>query len=547
MSKLVLNGNDSSSLIINTDNFVGSKVIDPNDMKYIRNTIKDLSDLDGKLVDGDIVFVKGYHEVNDGGEGTFIYLSAGSKGDHNGGTVIDTSKIFPNDWNDESLKNYWFNTNNTGTGVLNRFYNESVDVSWFGAKGDGATNDTLALQKSINSFSKIKLSGTHYITDVLILKDNTNISNGTLKSSDNITLLYAKNVSRININSINIIGSNVTSGIYIDSVRDPLINNVKIDEIYNGIVIETITNINNSTRNGLIKDININTVYNIGINVQANVHDMQFNNIFIAEQSAGGSVGINIDSTGSNGSLYGGNKISDSTILGFSNSLKLTSTHETWISDFIADTASEDGVYITNSCERIFFNNLWASSCVNNGITVEMGSTTNPSNVIINGYYAHNNNGVDLRVGNTSGVDNSYVLISDYENITTSLGSGSRIEKSWNSLNDGVGSGLDTDLIRGLPGDFTCGKNSSGYQILPSGIIIQWGEVSIDVSANTSTSYTFNLPIAFPNASLQAYSTAGNNLGQINTIENLTSTSVGGYCEFSSDATLIIRIFAIGY
>ncbi len=132
MSKLVLNGNDSSSLIINTDNFVGSKVIDPNDMKYIRDTIKDLSDLDGKLV-----FIKGYHEVNDGGEGTFVYSSVGSKEDHNGGTVIDTSKIFPNDWNDENLNNNWFNINNTGTGVLNSENFKAGDVFYVNTTASG--------------------------------------------------------------------------------------------------------------------------------------------------------------------------------------------------------------------------------------------------------------------------------------------------------------------------------------------------------------------------------------------------------------------------
>ena len=40
---------------------------------------------------------------------------------------------------------------------------------------------------------------------------------------------------------------------------------------------------------------------------------------------------------------------------------------------------------------------------------------------------------------------------------------------------DGVGSGLDADLVRGLPADFTANLSTSGYQKLPSGLIIQWG------------------------------------------------------------------------
>ena len=95
--------------------------------------------------------------------------------------------------------------------------------------------------------------------------------------------------------------------------------------------------------------------------------------------------------------------------------------------------------------------------------------------------------------------------------------------------------------------DYANDFSSSGYQVLPNGLIIQWGEVSVSVSANTSTSYSFTFPIAFPNACLQAYSTAGNYLGQTNTIESLATDSVSGYCEFNQDATLVIRIFAIGY
>lgn len=42
---------------------------------------------------------------------------------------------------------------------------------------------------------------------------------------------------------------------------------------------------------------------------------------------------------------------------------------------------------------------------------------------------------------------------------------------SWNI--GGEGSGLDTDLIRGIPADFTNDLGNSGYQKLPNGLIIQ--------------------------------------------------------------------------
>ena len=71
-------------------------------------------------------------------------------------------------------------------------------------------------------------------------------------------------------------------------------------------------------------------------------------------------------------------------------------------------------------------------------------------------------------------------------------------------LVDGSGSGLDADLLRGLPADFTVSKATNGYQKLPSGLIIQWGSVTADSNGNASVTY----PVAFPNATLQAYASA---------------------------------------
>jgi len=61
---------------------------------------------------------------------------------------------------------------------------------------------------------------------------------------------------------------------------------------------------------------------------------------------------------------------------------------------------------------------------------------------------------------------------------------------------DGVGSGLDADLLRGLPADFTSLKSANGYQKMPSGLIIQWG--IYNVSGVHGTSYPLSFPIAFP-------------------------------------------------
>jgi len=75
--------------------------------------------------------------------------------------------------------------------------------------------------------------------------------------------------------------------------------------------------------------------------------------------------------------------------------------------------------------------------------------------------------------------------------------------KVWHAGNDGTGSGLDADLVRGLPADFTSSKTTNGYQKLPSGLIIQWGlDGLFTISADSSVDRAVTFPIAFPNVCL---------------------------------------------
>jgi len=67
---------------------------------------------------------------------------------------------------------------------------------------------------------------------------------------------------------------------------------------------------------------------------------------------------------------------------------------------------------------------------------------------------------------------------------------------------DGASSGLDADLLRGLPADFTAVKAENGYQKLPSGLIIQWGTVA-EMAGGSSTVVTHT--IAFPVARIAVW------------------------------------------
>lgn len=83
------------------------------------------------LADNSVAEVTGYYGIGDGGGGLFYYSLAGS-GTDNQGTIIE-----PDD----------------GTGRWFRIYSGALNVRWFGATGDGATDDRTAIQLAVNLLS----------------------------------------------------------------------------------------------------------------------------------------------------------------------------------------------------------------------------------------------------------------------------------------------------------------------------------------------------------------------------------------------------------
>jgi hypothetical protein len=90
---------------------------------------------------------------------------------------------------------------------------------------------------------------------------------------------------------------------------------------------------------------------------------------------------------------------------------------------------------------------------------------------------------------------------------------------------------------------FTNHKATNGYQKLPGGIIIQWGEVQRP--QNTGQKLTF--PISFPNACINASTTiiTSADWGESTSVYSLTKTSM--YIRNSNGGTLNIYWIAIGY
>ena len=161
MGKLAIRGLDGT---LNITHEGASKNLETQDFKYIRDTIKDIPSIPTLAV-GDVLFLKGYHEVGDQGGGLFIWDPNESKANHNGGTVIDPSKQFPSDWSDETLKDSWFNTTNEGTGCWKRVFEGVANVSWFGAVGDGEADDYTVIKKVLSSFTNkiIKFNKGNYL------------------------------------------------------------------------------------------------------------------------------------------------------------------------------------------------------------------------------------------------------------------------------------------------------------------------------------------------------------------------------------------------
>jgi hypothetical protein len=116
---------------------------------YVLSTVAELKLAVGKE-QGDKAFVGGYYADGDGGGGDFYWDAVSVEAD-NGGTI--------------------FQVTGTTTGRWKRIYSGSVSVKWFGVKGDGVTDDTVAIQNALDN-STI----TYIPTGVYIISSTLNVN-----------------------------------------------------------------------------------------------------------------------------------------------------------------------------------------------------------------------------------------------------------------------------------------------------------------------------------------------------------------------------------
>jgi hypothetical protein len=157
------------------------------------------------IENNDAAIVLGYYSAGDGGGGLFYFDSASSTTD-NGGTVIQPT---------------------VGTGRWRRVVDGVIDVRYFGAKGDGVTDDTAKIAGAFNSSGTVFLSPGIYIVDGLEMPSGKTLLGAgkgqsilKLKANASTAVLFVNSTSqRCVIQGIEIDGNKANQSSALDGIE----------------------------------------------------------------------------------------------------------------------------------------------------------------------------------------------------------------------------------------------------------------------------------------------------------------------------------------
>lgn len=195
--------------------------------------------------DGYQAYVGGYAEVADGGGGTFTYISSAVDAD-NDGTIIEPA---------------------SGIGRWFRVYSGPLNARWFGATGNGVTDDTAAIQAAIdtapagNGQTTVRGSavfipaGIYVITSLTIKNGSVLFGEGTTQTVlrrtdttgygilfDSTGLTPGDAIDSVTIRDLSLMQVGVATaggGIYVNgatSAAQAIVENVRIQDCYRGLL-----------------------------------------------------------------------------------------------------------------------------------------------------------------------------------------------------------------------------------------------------------------------------------------------------------------------